>query len=125
MSEKFNWKEYGFQMAGVGLLIASLPLMWLGETGVAWVALGIAGAITASCAIRHKLRMPDDPPTRTVSQWIQDLSANKLIDYAVGSVIIFVMAWSFFARYGFEGGLEKAYEPLVIGLSIHFFADKD
>ena len=119
MNEKLDWKKYGIQMAGVLLLIVSLPLMWLGETGLAWVVLALAGAITAGCAIRNKWT-----PTRTVSQWVQDLTANKLIDYAVGSAIIFIMAWSFFARYGFEGGLEKAYEPLICGLSIHFFANK-
>ena len=120
MSEKFDWHKYGFQMAGVGLLVLSMPLKWAGETGAAWVALGLAGAITAGCAIRNKWT-----PTRTVSQWIQDLSANKLIDYTVGSAIIVVMAWSFFARYGLEGGLEKAYEPLICGLAIHFFANRD
>jgi len=121
LSEKFDWDKYKLQIIGAGLLILAGFLGLIGEIGLAWVALAGAGAITLSCALRNKW----GNPTRTVSQWIQDLTTNKLVDYAVGSGIIVVAGWKFFAQYGFEKGLEIAFWPFVCGLSIHLFANKD
>lgn len=110
-----------YQKIGAGLLVATGVLGLISWFYPAWIALGVVGVITLGCAIRNKL----GTPTKTVSQWIQDLTANKTIDYAVGIAIIAIASLVFFEKYGFESGMEIAFWPLVCGLSLHFFANKD
>lgn len=107
-------------MIGAGLLVVASILGWVGEIGFGWIAFVSVGVITAACAIRNKWI-----PTRTVSQWIQDLTEDKALDYSIGAVGIVFAAWRYFSMYGFEKGMEMAFWPLVIGLLIHFFANKD
>lgn len=116
------------QYFGVFLLIGAGFLGWAGEYGWGWRCFGLAGLITATCAVVNKFS-----PARTVSQTIQDLTKNKLIDYSVGGVIIAFCAWRYYVLCGqdlsaltnFELAMTMAYWPLAIGLSIHFFANKD
>lgn len=110
-----------YQKIGAGLLVAAGVLGLISWFYPAWIALGITGVITLGCAIRNEL----GTPTRTVSQWIQGLTTNKAIDYIIGVAIIAVASLVFFEKYGFEGGMEIAFWPLVCGLSLHFFANED
>lgn len=115
------------QKIGVGLLVATGILGYKERFDLGWIAFGLTGLITAGCAIRNKL----GNPTRTVSQWIQDRTDNKLIDYTIGGAIIGFATWQHFTMVvlpdltRFEVGMMTAFWPLAIGLSIHFFANKD
>lgn len=118
---------YFRQNVGVGLLIAAGILGLAKEFGYAWAALGVTGFITLLCALRDAYV----ESTKTVSQWIQDLTDNKVIDYIAGSTIIAVAIWQHFTMVippdssRFEIGMMTAFWPLICGLAIHFFANKD
>jgi len=118
---KLYWTEYPFQMVGVVLLITTMMLGWMNQIRVGWYAYALAGVITGLCALCNKF----GNPMKTVSQTIQDMTSNKLIDYVLGIVIIGFCLWQHFGKYGFEPGMENAYWILPIGLAIHFFANKD
>jgi len=109
-----------WQITGACSLITAVLLSLIGEFGYGWICFGLTGIITASCAIRNKWI-----PTRTVSQWIQDLTTNKALDYSIGAIGIALATWCYFSLYGLEKGMEAAFWPLTVGLLIHFFANKD
>lgn len=110
-----------WQKIGVGLLISTGIFGLMGAFTLGWIAFGLVGIITAACAIRNKV----GEPTKTVSQVIQDFTEDKTMDYAIGGAIMFFAAWRHFITFGFGHGMETAFWPLVTGLSIHFFANKD
>jgi len=125
-----NWQSYPLQLIGAALIILAGLFGLIRQFGLGWIAFGLTGIITAACAIRNKI----GEPTRTVSQWIQDLTSNKPVDYVVGSVIIIFSAWQHFTLFDkiditgistFDLAMIAAYWPLSIGLAIHFFANKD
>jgi len=127
---KEQWRRYPLQVIGSTLLILAGLFGLIRQFGLGWTAFALVGIITAICAIRNKV----GEPTKTVSQWIQDLTNNKQVDYAVGSVIIIFCVWQHFTLFDkidttslstFELGMIAAYWPLPIGLAIHFFANKD
>ena len=115
------------QKIGAGLFAVAYVLGLAGEIGYAWYALAAVGVITLSCAIWNEYVAS----TRTVSQWIQDLTDNKVTDYIVGSIIVAIATWSHFTMdippnaIRFEVGMMTAFWPLICGLAIHFFANKD
>ena len=118
------------QKIGVGLLISTGFFGLIGQFGAGWAAYALTGLITLACAIRNKV----GEPTRTVSQYIQDLTDKKWIDYIVGGVIIGFCIWQHFSLFdkinieelsSFELGMIAAYWVLPMGLAIHFFANKD
>ena len=125
-----KWQSYPLQMVGVGLLILALFFGSIYQFGLGWICFAAAGVITLGCAVRNKI----GNPTRTVSQVIQDLTRNKMVDYIVGALIEALAIYQHFAVFekidmteltGRELGMITAYWPLVMGLAIHFFANKD
>jgi len=125
-----KWQLYPIQLVGISLLVLALFLGSIHQFGVGWICFGIVGAITLSCVIRNEI----GEPTRTVSQVIQDLTRNKLVDYIVGVLTEILAVYQHFAVFenidmaeltSFEFGMITAYWPLVMGLAIHFFANKE
>ena len=104
------------QKIGAGLLLLAFIFYVFNEIGLAYAVLIFAGIIDIYLVIANKM---------TISQWIQDLTSNKLIDYAILIVLWVATFFIFFNQYGFIEGM-RASLPLVIAfLALHLFADKN
>jgi len=104
------------QKIGAGCLLGSFVLFILLETGLAYIPLIAAGVIDLYLVWKKE---------RTISQWIQDLTSNKTIDYAVMVIIIAGAFYTGFAKYGFIGGFETLLPVIVTILALHLFANED
>ena len=104
-----------YQKIGAGLLLISLLLTWYAETGLAYLALAVAGVLDLHLVCKKE---------QTISQWVQGLWEKK-IDYPilVGlSVYTFAM---FFKQFGFTTGVQAMLPLLVFYLLLHLFANKE
>jgi len=104
------------QKIGAGCLLISFVLFVLLETGLAYIPLIAAGVIDLYLVWKKE---------RTISQWIQDLTSNKTIDYTVMVGLLIGTFYTGFAKYGIIGGFEVLFPMIVIILALHLFANED
>lgn len=92
---------------GAGICVLALPLLLMGETGFAVIALLASVGISGYLAVKKN---------QTVSQWIQDLIGNRKIDLAI-MVAVFVAIFYF-------AGVVAGLWATVGGLNVHFNGER-
>jgi len=104
------------QKVGAGLLGLAYILFIIGETGYSYGTLLLAGLLDLYLVWRDQ---------QTISQWVQDLTDNKVIDYLVLTVLGVSAIIVFTVRTNLYDGLTAALPVIMTGLALHLFANKD
>jgi len=104
------------QKIGAGLLAVAYILFLIGETGYSYGTLLLAGLLDLYLVWKDQ---------QTISQWIQDLTANKIIDYLVLTLLSIAAIIVFTVRINLYEGLTAALPIIMVGLALHLFANKD
>ncbi len=104
------------QKIGTGLLAIAFILFWMAETGYSYGVLIVAGILDLYLEFTKK---------QTISQWIQSLTDNKVIDYSIMGVLLGSTIYKIFLELGYAKGFEVCLPMLIMFLAIHFFGNKD
>jgi len=104
------------QVLGAALLDAAFVLFLFGEIGISYIALLLAGLLDLYLVWKHE---------QTISQWVQDLTHNKVVDYVVLTALTVSSIFVFTRQVDLRAGLTAALPIIWIGLALHLFANKD
>ena len=104
------------QKIGAGLLTLAFVLFVLREPGISYGALIAAGLVDLYLVIVKD---------QTISQWIQDLTSDKWIDYVILTGLMAATFYRFAADYNFIAAMKITLPFLIMGLALHLFANKD
>jgi hypothetical protein len=105
-----------WQKIGAAFLALAFVLFLIRETGYAYGALLVAGVIDIPLWRLDK---------RTISQWIQDITENKVMDYTVLGVLLAATIYKIFENVSFVTGATICLPMLIAFLALHLFGNKD
>ena len=104
------------QIIGALNLILAFVFFCILETGLSLVTLLLVGLIDIYLVVKGK---------QTISQWIQDLTFNKTIDYTIMGVLLTATVCIFWKQLGLITGLTAGLPVLMAILALHLFANKN
>lgn len=124
---KKNWEKYPVQMMGAGWVMLAIVATWFAEWGIAAGCYGMAVLVESYLLIKHALwkdfQMGQE--TDTISQWVQAITDNKIVDYMIMAIWITITVVSYARHFGWETTGISTLFLMANVLAVHFFMDKD
>lgn len=104
------------QIIGALNLVIAFILFCALETGLSLIVLLQVGILDVYLVYKGE---------QTISQWIQDLTYNKTIDYAIMGLLLVATIYVFWKQLGFTMGLTAGLPVLMAVLALHLFGNKN
>lgn len=104
------------QIIGALNLVIAFVLFCMLETGLSLITLLGVGVLDVYLVYKKE---------QTISQWIQDLTFNKTIDYIVMGALLVATVYVFWTQLGFIMGLTAGLPVLMAVLALHLFSNKE
>lgn len=110
-------KQNLWRIIGACLVALAFVLTWMKEPGWAWGVLAVVLILDYFvCKVLDQ---------HSISRLIQDLTKNKTIDYAMLSGLLVFTLTLAVVQYGFVLFMQVSLPLFMIGLLIHFLANRD
>lgn len=109
-------KQNLWRIIGAILVALAFVLTWMKEPGWAWGILIMVGVLDWFIC---------ETDQHSISRLIQDLTKNKIIDYAMLSGLSVFTLTLAVVQYGFVLFMQVSLPLFMIGLLIHFLANRD
>jgi len=104
------------QIIGALNLVVAFVLFCTLETGFSLITLLGVGILDVYLVYKRK---------QTISQWIQDLTYNKTIDYTIMGLLLVATVYVFWVQLGFTMGVTAGLPILMAVLALHLFGNKE